>query len=269
VARTIVKIGIGRTAETYATEQGTALKLFYDFMPADTVNYEYAVSKKVADVCPYAPAVYALRHRHGRMGIEYELIDGPRLVDFCSRQPLRIKALARRMGELHRDIHRISLLGLRMSADIYGDAMKKYPFIGKDVRSKLLQFISGSKNEALCHGDFHPENILVNRAGEYKIIDWINATSGDPLADVARTCYLMQSGKSPEKRPFPVNVFESFFRRILTKGYLEGYFQNTAVPKTELHVWDLIIRIHRYFENIPEEKAFLEKTIDRAARYVL
>jgi hypothetical protein len=56
VAGTIVKIGIGRTAETYATEQGTALKLFYDFMPADTVNYEYAVSKKVADVCPYAPA---------------------------------------------------------------------------------------------------------------------------------------------------------------------------------------------------------------------
>jgi hypothetical protein len=56
VAGTIVKIGIGRTAETYATEQGTALKLFYDFMPADTANYEYAVSKKVADVCPYAPA---------------------------------------------------------------------------------------------------------------------------------------------------------------------------------------------------------------------
>ncbi len=262
------KIGIGRTAETYATEQGTALKLFYDFMPAEAVGYEYSVSKKVAAVCAYAPAVYALRRSNGRAGIEYELINGPRLVDLFSRQPLLIKTLARRMGELHRDIHRISLLGLRMSADIYGDAVKKYPFIGKDVRSKLLRFINDSKNKVLCHGDFHPENILVNRAGEYKIIDWINATSGDPLADVARTCYLMSSGKSPEKRPFPINLFESYFRRIIRKHYLKGYFKNVSLPRKQLTLWDLVIRIHRYYENIQAEKAFLEKTIDRAARSV-
>lgn len=32
------RIGVGRTAETFITKQGRALKLFYDFMPKEATD---------------------------------------------------------------------------------------------------------------------------------------------------------------------------------------------------------------------------------------
>ncbi len=263
------KIGIGRTAETFMTAQGTALKLFYEFMPGEAVGYEYAVSKKVSAACAFVPEVYTVRQNNGRGGIEFELISGQCLVDLFARYPLRIKVLSRRMGKLHREIHRNALPGLRTSVSVYSEALEKYPFLHHAERSRLLRFLEDSAGKALCHGDFHPENILVNRAGDYKVIDWINATSGNPLADVARTCYLMQSAQSPRKRPFLVKLFESQLRLIINKHYLKGYFQNRTVPKEDFSLWDLIIRIHRYYESMAEEKAFLEKTIKKAVKRLM
>jgi len=36
--------------------------------------------------------------------------------------------------------------------------------------------------EALCHGDFHPRNVIVD-GDELTIIDWVDASSGPPAAD--------------------------------------------------------------------------------------
>ena len=42
----------------------------------------------------------------------------------------------------------------------------------------------------LCHGDFHPRNVLVDRTGSfttYGVVDWTDARLGDPHFDVARS----------------------------------------------------------------------------------
>ena len=43
-------------------------------------------------------------------------------------------------------------------------------------------------DDKLCHGDFHPDNIIVAPDG-LVVVDWANAVCGHPLADVARTAY--------------------------------------------------------------------------------
>ena len=45
--------------------------------------------------------------------------------------------------------------------------------------------------DRLCHGDFHPMNIL-GEASQPVIIDWSDARRGDPAADVCRTYLLMK-----------------------------------------------------------------------------
>jgi hypothetical protein len=45
------RIGAGRTAEIFQTDDGRALKLFYDLMPQDKIDYKYDLTKKVAEVC--------------------------------------------------------------------------------------------------------------------------------------------------------------------------------------------------------------------------
>lgn len=48
--------------------------------------------------------------------------------------------------------------------------------------------------------DFHPDNVLLAARGPV-IIDWPDATRGQPLADVARTSLLLRLGGLPPGWP--------------------------------------------------------------------
>lgn len=49
--------------------------------------------------------------------------------------------------------------------------------------------------EALCHGDFHPRNVIVD-GDELTIIDWVDASSGPPAADLARSAIIFLGSRS-------------------------------------------------------------------------
>jgi hypothetical protein len=51
----------------------------------------------------------------------------------------------------------------------------------------LIQLDDGAR--AVCHYDFHPENVMVTAAGWF-VIDWLGVASGPPVADLARTLLL-------------------------------------------------------------------------------
>jgi len=51
----------------------------------------------------------------------------------------------------------------------------------------------------LCHGDFHPDNVIWSERGPV-VIDWLDANRGDPAADVARTPMLISIGETPDGR---------------------------------------------------------------------
>ena len=49
---------------------------------------------------------------------------------------------------------------------------------------------------ALCHGDFHPGNVLMAERGPV-VIDWFDVTIGHPAADLVRTSLLLRPAGSP------------------------------------------------------------------------
>ena len=59
-----------------------------------------------------------------------------------------------------------------------------------DIRRRVLAALDTfPTGDRICHGDFHPGNILMTVRGEV-VIDWIDVTRGNPLADLARTTIL-------------------------------------------------------------------------------
>ena len=51
----------------------------------------------------------------------------------------------------------------------------------------------------LCHGDLHPSNVILTRDGPV-IVDWFDASRGDPVADVARSSLmLLGDGANPPR----------------------------------------------------------------------
>src|SRR5699024_5594972 len=64
------------------------------------------------------------------------------------------------------------------------------PYVHESQKKVMLRDLESMPNgSCLCHGDFHVFNLLVADE-EVIIIDWVDAVSGDPGADVYRT-YLL------------------------------------------------------------------------------
>jgi aminoglycoside phosphotransferase (APT) family kinase protein len=80
---------------------------------------------------------------------------------------------------------------------------------------------------ALLHGDFRPGNVLWRHGRIAGVLDWENATRGEPLADLAtsRLEMLWANGE---------DAMHSFTRR---------YLEITRRDQSSLHYWDLAIAL--------------------------
>lgn len=62
-----------------------------------------------------------------------------------------------------------------------------------EENSKLLEKIEAlPEGESLCHGDFHPGNVMVKPDGSAVVIDFINVCRGLRNFDMARTFFLLK-----------------------------------------------------------------------------
>jgi aminoglycoside phosphotransferase (APT) family kinase protein len=76
----------------------------------------------------------------------------------------------------------------------------------------------------ICHGDFHPQNILVAAGRVTGVIDWPNVVVADPAYDVASTRVIL--GLVPVglmRVPPALRLIVDLARRILVGRYVAGY----------------------------------------------
>ena len=108
--------------------------------------------------------------------------------------------------------------------------------------------------DRLCHGDFHPDNVMMSPAGAV-IIDWIDATSGNPLADLARSQLLLGKGALPPgvMLGWLIQLIRGRYLRL----YLERYSQLNPIDQAQLEAWFPVIAAARLSEDIPGEEARL------------
>ncbi|HKB49344.1 MAG TPA: phosphotransferase, partial [Ktedonobacterales bacterium] len=115
--------------------------------------------------------------------------------------------------------------------------------------------------DALCHGDYHPDNVLMTRHGLI-IIDWGGASSGHPLADVARTALLLQVGELPTSHLNRWLLASA--RAFVRRAYARRYLRHRPASAKELAAWRLPIAVARLGEEIAEEKSKLLRLIEAA-----
>jgi hypothetical protein len=112
--------------------------------------------------------------------------------------------------------------------------------------------------DRVCHGDFHPANVLLS-GNDATVIDWIDASRGNPLADVARTSIILLGTISDKQlNPF-LRILVGFFHTT----YLNEYFRLRPGGRTEYHGWLPIVAGARLNEGIPELEKWL---VEQAGR---
>lgn len=86
---------------------------------------------------------------------------------------------------------------------------------------------------AICHGDFHPQNLLSAGGEVTAVLDWPNVVVADPAYDVAATCVIL--GLTPlevlsVRRP--LRWLAEAGRRLVLALYLGGYRRRRPLEAT-------------------------------------
>jgi hypothetical protein len=192
-------IARGRTAELYAWGEGQALKLFYDWCPPDWAKHEADVVRIEGRTGLPMPKLIDAAEINGRPGLIYERVDGPSMLESFKTRPWRLGGHARELAGLHAAVHKQSGAGLApLRADLVR-AIEQAKEAAPDLKQDALRILDRLPDgTALCHFDFHPQQVLRSAQG-WVIIDWITGVQGHPAADVARTVILLASARCPAR----------------------------------------------------------------------
>ncbi len=162
--------------------------------------------------------------------------DGPTFAEGMRREPNLADEYLKPMALLHLRIHNcqathFASLEARLAANIRQTVM-----LGEARQKALLEGLAALPGgDRLCHGDFHPMNIL-GSPGREMVVDWLDASRGDPAADVCRS-YVLIEPSHPE----------------LASAYLATYSELSGVSKERIIRWLPFVAAARLAEGVPAE----------------
>ncbi len=246
-------IGQGRTSEIFEWGEDRILKLFRIGIPKVLIEGEYKASLQISKRMKFTPKVYEFVEIDNRSGIIYERINGSTMMKIIASKPWKVKKEAQRLAELHKSIQQkvdFELPKYKTRLKLY---ISRTELLSDDIKTKLYKYIEEIPDDSiLCHGDFHPDNILLTKDKPI-IIDWMTATQGNPLADVARTSVIFKFAAVPEKSYMEKKIFD-FIRKKLYLEYIKHYINITGVKIEQIKEWELPIAAARLIEGIPEDE---------------
>jgi uncharacterized protein (TIGR02172 family) len=254
-------IAFGRTAEVYAWENGQILKLFHPQWGAEDAEHEARIGRALHAAGLPVPRTGEIVHINGRVGLIYEYVKGRSLVEAVRRSPWRVSVYARDFARLQGEIHSRTISGLPSQRQRLERRIRSANRIPEAVRETLLQTLRTlPEGDRICHGDFHPLNVLVTKRG-FVAIDWVDATRGNPLADIARTALILELAELAQL-PFILRTVRAWFYRI----YLRSYRRLAPFPEGQFMAWHRLIAAARLAEDIPGEADTLLKFVQDARR---
>lgn len=246
-------IGLGRTAEILVWDDDRILKLFRDDWSLSTVKWEENVARTVSDAGLPVPAVHGIMEVDGRHGIIYERVDGPSMLKELISKPEKLEHFANLFAKLHTQMHALQIRGLpSQRQQLKKKILNAKPLSEGGRKAALIALEKLPDDNVLCHGDFHPDNILMSTQGPV-VIDWSDATRGNPYADIARTLLLLQQGEP--QQPFNIGKEQiASMRSLFIDIYLKSYVKIRPVSLESIELWRLPITAARLSEGIKEEE---------------
>ncbi|WML44279.1 aminoglycoside phosphotransferase family protein [Neobacillus sp. PS3-40] len=245
-------IGQGRTSEVFEWGADKVLKLFRSDFPKIAIENEYKTSLNINVHLNLTPKVYKIVEIDDRTGIIYQRVNGITMMEKVAFKPWSVKSEAKKLAELHESIQQKVDFTIPNNKIKLKDNISETDLV-EDKKNKLYEYIDKlADGNVLCHGDFHPDNIILTK-DKPVIIDWMTATRGNPGADIARTSIMFKYGVIPEKTYIEVKII-NFIRKKFYLEYLKHYTSISNVKIEEVQQWELPIAAARLNERIPENE---------------
>lgn len=178
-------LGSGKEAEALEFGDGV-VKLFRPSASKDLAFREAANMSLAERAGLPTPELFGVERFNGRWEIVMSRAAGPSFAEAIRKAPKSAPSYLRTMALLHLRAHShpgFQFVGLKARL---GTHIRRAAILGEVAQARLLADLRTCPDgDRLCHGDFHMSNILgpIDRP---ILLDWMDACSGDPAADVCR-----------------------------------------------------------------------------------
>lgn len=227
----------GNTADIYLCDD-KIVKLFHDDLPDTESAYEAKKQQLIVSCGLPVPKIFDVTHINGKQAIVMEYIRGSTLAALCKRNMEKAESYLALSVTTQILVHQKVISSLESTKDRLKWKLQNADALDAvckaDLTARLEAMPSGNR---LCHGDFHPGNLILTDSG-IVIIDWVDATAGDPCADVCRT-YLLYSQFSAD----------------LAESYLRLYCEKSGFTRSRILAWAPFTAGARLTENVASENA--------------
>ena len=228
-------LAAGNVAEVF--EWGAyALKLYRSPAAKRVAFREAAIHAAVEALGLPVPAVWGVQQVGDRWGIVFDRVSQASFAERMRHDPASVPQDLEILARLQTRIHahpapRFGSLKLRLATNIAGTSL-----LDERRRQALLRGLAAMPDgDRLCHGDFHPMNVL-GEAARPIVIDWPDACRGDPAADVCRSYLLMR-----------------LHAEHLAEPYLDAYCRVSGMPRQAILDWLPYMAAARLAEDVAGE----------------
>lgn len=255
------RLGAGREADVYTWRDDGVIKLY---RPGFLGHRAEAAALAKLNGHDIAPKLVDTVELGGRAGLVLERVNGSDMLSLLRQRPWRAPGMARMLAAAHLAVHerpapdefpelRQLLAGRIVGADL--------PAYLRDYALRVLDALPDG--DRLCHGDYHPGNVLV-AADRVTVLDWPNAARGTPEADHARTVLLLRWTDPPADTSRVSRALIAAGRKAFTHRYARAY--RTGSPQRPRHTrsWLIAHAAARLAEGVAVEQAALVGFLDRA-----
>lgn len=225
-------VGVGTTAKIYH-DGNVAIKL-YNHCFVESVEEEARLQAMAAEFGLPVPKIFGVKQMgENQIALEMEYIAGTPLIDKEMDQEKILQKMSV-LVKLQCDIHAKSASAFPKLNDRLTMKIKQNSLINDKVKNQILALLEQLNTGAtqLCHGDFHPLNILFD-GQKHWIIDWVDATAGCPSIDACRTYVLLRQ-----------------FAPELSEIYLHLFCERSGISQKEILMWLPVIVTARLAEDV-------------------
>ncbi len=187
------------------------VKVFSPDHPKSAVFNEALITARVEETGLPVSKLKEVTQIDGRWSLVIEYKEGKTMADLMLEATKKndgtMKTLMEQFVDLQLLMHgktapMLPKLKDKLSGQINGlkilDATQRY-----DLLARLESMPTHGK---VCHGDYNPANVIVDKDGNLSIIDWAHAAQGNASADAAMT-YLLFALKNKETADLYLSMF--------------------------------------------------------------
>jgi aminoglycoside phosphotransferase (APT) family kinase protein len=241
-----------------AWHQPLVVRLLPSVDRVEQAHREAAVQGWCAERGFPAPSVLAVLAPDELFGLPAQVMErapGTTMLAALSARPWRAFALVRQLAGTQLALHALPLDGWPCSTDPE-ELVDKRLALPRRVASQLadpdltaaverataLTAAAAAGPVVVCHGDFHPLNVMVD-GDRASVIDWTDAGLGPREADVSRTRLLFYIAAIAANSPLERTALRVAGPRLAGR-YLRAYEAGVPLDRRRLTTWEALHALH-------------------------